>query len=279
MSGRRGSLRRTDRRDGAAGWDEYAPFYDWENARTVGRRDVAFWRDVVGRERAPVLELGCGTGRVLLPLARAGAAVTGLDRSAPMLAYARARARRLPAARRPAIVRGDIRALPFGRASFGVVLAPYGLLQSLIDDRDFTAALAEAARVLRPGGLFGVDLVPELARWDEYGRSVRLRGRRPSGATVTLTEAVRQDRRRGLTIFDERFTERRGSTVRRRRFSLTFRTRSMRRVVDRLERAGFRVEALLGDYRGAPWDRRAKVWVVLARRGRSARRAKIRSPF
>ena len=30
-------------RDGATGWDDYAPFYDWENAQTVARRDVAFW--------------------------------------------------------------------------------------------------------------------------------------------------------------------------------------------------------------------------------------------
>ncbi|MFI5177897.1 MAG: class I SAM-dependent methyltransferase [Vicinamibacterales bacterium] len=254
------------RHDGSVGWDDYAPFYDWENARTVGRRDLAFWRDVVTRERQSVLELGCGTGRVLVPIARTGVVVTGIDQSAPMLRYARARARRLPAGRRPAIVRGDIRALPFPRASFGVVIAPYGLLQSLIHDRDFARTLGEAARVLRRGGLLGVDLVPELSRWDEYDRSVRLRGRRRSGATVTLTEAVRQDRRRGLTIFDETFTERRGSTVRRRRFSLTFRTRSMRVVINRLERAGFRIEAVLGDYHGAPWDRRAKVWVVLARR-------------
>jgi SAM-dependent methyltransferase len=251
---------------GARGWDDYAPFYDWENARTVGRRDVRFWRDVVTREDAPVLELGCGTGRVLAPIARTGVPVTGIDRSGPMLAYARARVRRLPKSRRPAIVRGDIRALPFPRAAFGVVIAPYGLLQSLIHDRDFAAALHEAARVLHRGGLFGIDLVPELRRWDEYDRTVRLRGRRRSGTSVTLTEAVRQDRRRGLTIFDETFSERRGSVVRRRRFSLTFRTRSMRVVIARLERAGFQVEAVLGDYRGAAWDRRARVWVVLARR-------------
>src|SRR5215471_13281022 len=93
--------------DGAAGWDEYAPYYDWENARTVGRRDVAFWRSLAVREGARVLELGCGTGRVLVPLARTGLSVTGIDRSAPMLEYARRRARRLSAGARPAIVRGD----------------------------------------------------------------------------------------------------------------------------------------------------------------------------
>ena len=48
--------------EGHAGWDEYAPFYDWENARTLGRRDLPFWRTVALQVGGPVLELGCGTG-------------------------------------------------------------------------------------------------------------------------------------------------------------------------------------------------------------------------
>src|SRR4051812_49592526 len=75
-------------REGWQGWDAYAPFYDWENAQTLGRRDVPFWRRVALEARGRVLELGCGTGRVTLPLARAGVHVVGLDRSAEMLARA-----------------------------------------------------------------------------------------------------------------------------------------------------------------------------------------------
>src|SRR5437763_10012069 len=75
--------------EGWTGWDEYAPFYDWENAQTVGRRDVPFWRRVAARSGGPVLELGCGTGRVSRPLARAGIDLVGIDRSAPMLERAR----------------------------------------------------------------------------------------------------------------------------------------------------------------------------------------------
>ena len=73
------------KREGWTGWDTYAPFYDWENARTLGRRDVPFWRSVALQTRGAVLELGCGTGRISLPLARAGVAVVGIDRSGPML--------------------------------------------------------------------------------------------------------------------------------------------------------------------------------------------------
>jgi ubiquinone/menaquinone biosynthesis C-methylase UbiE len=251
---------------GSRGWDEYAPFYDWENARTFGRRDVAFWRRIVRREAGPALELGCGTGRLLMPLARTGSALVGLDRSAPMLAQARARAVRITSARRPAIVQGDAQALPFRAAAFDLVIAPYGLLQSLTSDRALNRALGESARVLRRGGLLGIDLVPELAEWPSYRKRVTLRGRRDRRTTLTLVESVRRDERRGLTIFDEEFVERRGQAVRRRRFSLTFRTLPMKATFSRIERAGFEIEAVLGDYGGGAWHTHATSWIVLARK-------------
>ena len=205
----------TGRPSGWEGWDDYAAFYDWENARTIGRRDVAFWRRILRPERAPVLELGCGTGRLLMPVARAGIRVVGIDRSDPMLARAVVRARNVSRHDRPPVVRGDIRALPYASHAFGAVFAPYGLLQSLLVDRDVAATLAEATRVLKPGGLFAVDLVPDLQSWAEYRRRVRLTGPTRGGRRVTLIESVRQDRRRGVTTFDEEFVERRGRTVHR----------------------------------------------------------------
>ena len=63
--------------EGWHGWDTYAPFYDWENKRTLGRRDVAFWVKTLAETRGPVLELGCGTGRLLAPIARSFANDSG----------------------------------------------------------------------------------------------------------------------------------------------------------------------------------------------------------
>ncbi len=250
------------RREGWEGWDEYAPFYDWENARTLGRRDVPFWRRVAAGAKGTVLELGCGTGRISLPLARAGVSLVGVDRSAPMLSRAAARASRI--ARTVPFVRADIRSLPFKRGRFAMVLAPYGVLQSLIRERDLRATLESVARVLRRGGTFGIDLVPDVPNWREYESRVQLVGRMRGGGRLTLVESVRQDPARRLTTFDQRYVERRGGRTTEHAFELTFRTLSIPQMRRRLERAGFRVKTVLGDYRGQPWDARADVWILLA---------------
>jgi len=253
--------------EGWEGWDDYAPFYDWENAQTVGRRDVAFWRRVTRDVAGPVLELGCGTGRVSLPLARAGARVVGIDRSRPMLDRARRKIRKSSDAailKSLNLIEGDIRALPFADASFPFVMAPYGILQSLLSDRALAETLRAVARVLQPGGRFGIDLVPDVPKWREYSNRVQLRGRTTAKTQLTLIESVRQDRRRGLTTFDQRYIERRNGHAREHRFELRFRTLSIPEMSRRLERAGFTVDAVLGDYRGRAWDPRAEVWVVMA---------------
>lgn len=252
---------------GWEGWDAYAPFYDWENAQTVARRDVKFWQRLASAQEGPVLELGCGTGRVTVPVARAGTQVVGIDRSAAMLARGQQRLRRAKLQAQALLVRGDIRTLPFRRRpGFNLVMAPYGILQSLTREQDLKATLASVASVLRRGGLFGIDLVPDLPRWAEYERRRSFAGRRGANTHLTLVESVRQDRRRRLTIFDHEYIERRGRAQQVHRFSLTFRTLSVPQMARRLEAAGFAVDAVLGDYRGGAWDSRADVWIILARR-------------
>lgn len=254
--------------EGYEGWDEYAPFYDWENARTLGRRDVPFWTKLALETAGPVLELGCGTGRIAVPLGKARKGIIGIDRSAAMLTRARRRVARNKLGRRLALIRGDIRRLPFPSGTFGAVMAPYGILQSLVRERDLAASLTAVHGVLRPGGTFGLELVADLPSWEEYRKRISLKGwkQRKGGAHVTLVETVRQDRARRLTIFDQEFTERRGRQRRTCRFALTFRTLTVPQMVRRLEKAGFEVRALLGDYRGGPWDERAEVWMILAQR-------------
>ena len=184
-----------------------------------------------------------------------------------MLARARTRIRRGRLSHLVSLIQGDIRFLPFG-CDFDLVMAPYGILQSLLHERDLAATLAEVHRVLQPGATFGLELVADLPSWEEYRRRVSLKGwrGRRGGAHVTLVETVRQDRAKRRTIFDQEFTERRGRKTRVHRFALAFRTLSVPQMTRRLEKSGFEITALLGDYRGGAWDARADVWVILAKK-------------
>ena len=163
----------------------------------------------------------------------------------------RTRLKRTRLGSRAAIVRGDIRALPFRkRVRFPLVMAPYGILQSLLRDADLRATLRSVARVVPRGGRFVVDLVPDLPKWQEYERRVSLTGRGPQGGWLTLIETVRQDANRQMTIFDQEFVERVGRRRQTYRSSIAFRTLTVPQVSGRLERAGFRIDAVLGTMAG-----------------------------
>jgi ubiquinone/menaquinone biosynthesis C-methylase UbiE len=251
---------------GHEGWGAYAPFYDWENARTMGRRDLGFWKQLAAQTGGRILELGSGTGRLTVPLRRAGAAIVGVDYTEEMLRRVGPRARRSRTPR-PPLARGDVTRLPFADGSFRLVLAPYGLLQSLLSDAMLARTMREANRVLEPGGVFGLDLVPDVPKWREYTRKVVFFSPEgPRGLPITLRETVRQDRDKGLTTFEHEYVEGRGPAKQVTPFTIRFRTLPLPAIAGRVERAGFDVEAVLGDYRGAAWDRRADVWLLLARK-------------
>ena len=203
---------------GLGGWDEYAPFYDWENAQTLGRRDVAFWCRSAKAVRGPVLELGCGTGRISLPLARAGVRLVGIDRSEAMLGRAAERARACSRPRRGAeklrlgLVRGDIRSLPFADGRFGMVLAPYGILQSLLRDRDLNATLDSVAGSCGPAACSASTWCRTCRSGRNTPTGSRCGARPPAGAHLTLVESVPQDRRRRLTIFEQEYRVEAGPT-------------------------------------------------------------------
>jgi hypothetical protein len=156
--------------------------------------------------------------------------------------------------------------LPFRMsARFDLVMAPYGILQSLVSESDLKATLASVARVLAPGGIFGVDLVPDLPVWKEYRNKIRFRGQRRGGTSrITLIESVSQNRAKRLTLFDQEYIEQRGRERKTRRFTLVFRTLTVPQMTKRLEKAGFQIRAILGDYGGEAWDPRADVWLILA---------------
>ncbi len=141
--------------------DEYGPaaeYYDYV-PEYEGRTDVQFFVDLALESGGPVLEVGCGTGRILLPTARAGVEITGLDLSQGMLSVLRRRlaAEPLDVQARVRLVRGDMRAFDLGQ-QFALVTIPFRPFQHLTTVEDEMACLAAIHRHLMPAGRLVLDL-------------------------------------------------------------------------------------------------------------------------
>src|SRR5207249_4667681 len=105
----RGDLIETRLPAGSIDFDRFARFYDWDTDTEAD--DLDFYRNMAARTGGPVLEVGCGTGRVLLPFAKAGTRLTGIDVSPWMLARARAELTAAVLAERVKLVEGDARTM------------------------------------------------------------------------------------------------------------------------------------------------------------------------
>ncbi len=168
-------------------YDRIARFYDVDMARNMPFDDVGFFRDLCVAHGGRVLELGCGSGRILLELLASGVDAIGVDASAGMLAELRRKAalRSLPAR----IARMDVGKLALA-PGFDVILCPYSLVTYLTDDGAAVRLAGEARRLLRPGGVFVVDaFVPKpVAPHDEFRPDYR----RPfAGGTLARWKRIR----------------------------------------------------------------------------------------
>jgi len=125
--------------------------------------DVEFYRDLARQTAGPVLEVGCGTGRVAIELARDGHEVVGVDLSEAMLAIAEDRRTALPAevARRLTFVAADMTTLALDR-EFGLVITPFRSFQSMLTPTAQRDALVAMRRHLRADGLLVLDLFDPL---------------------------------------------------------------------------------------------------------------------
>jgi SAM-dependent methyltransferase len=123
--------------------------------------DLPLWEELAERCGGPVLELGCGTGRVALHLARRGHEVIGLDRDRELLEVLEERAKGLELT----TLRADARDFELSRPT-GLVLAPTHLLQLLPDRDERTECLCCVARALRPGGLLAAAIIEEMPEAD-----------------------------------------------------------------------------------------------------------------
>lgn len=117
------------------------------------RPDVNFYVEEAEAMNGNVLELGCGTGRVLIPVARLGKEVTGVDNSPRMLARCREMLESEPVdiRRNVTLVQSDMRDLNLGRR-FSLVMIPFRPIQHIVSVSDQIATLQAIHRHLEPGG-------------------------------------------------------------------------------------------------------------------------------
>lgn len=147
--------------DSAGGYANYAftaDFYDYVPPYRT-RQDVAFYVEASKEAEGLVLEIGCGTGRVLIPTARAGVDIVGLDLSSPMLKVCRERLERESAEvqSRAQLVKEDMRTFSLDQ-TFRLVTTPFRPFQHLITVEDQMACLTNIHQHLEVGGRLILDI-------------------------------------------------------------------------------------------------------------------------
>ena len=245
-----------------------ARMYDADYARIrTPSGDVDFYRTRARDSGGPVLELGCGTGRILVPIARDGIDITGLDSSRAMLERCRANldAQGLDAP----LHRGDMRAFELGRR-FRLITIPFRALGHVEDVEGQLATLACVRRHLEPGGLLVFDVFQPQPRYLAEAWGPRCDSdREEDGVTVRRFASARPHVATQTTEVTFRW-EWEGADGAKREETVDFVLRWYHRfeIEHLLARAGFALEAVHGDFAGSPLEDASGEMVFLARPAR-----------
>jgi SAM-dependent methyltransferase len=136
-----------------------AKYYDGAYAAKQDLVDLPFYLDLAEQTAGPILEVACGTGRVLLPIARKGIEIHGVDNSRPMLKILENRLAREPreVRQRVTLHEGDMRDFRLG-AKYPLVIIPFRPMQHMQTVQDQVSALTAAALHLDDTGILAFDV-------------------------------------------------------------------------------------------------------------------------
>ncbi len=142
-------------------YDQWAEIYD--SVYSYVRDDIPFYVEEALRSGGPVLELGCGTGRVAIPIAQAGVDILGLDFSEAMLDVARRKSAMLePGSGKLTLVHADMRDFSLPDRKFSLAIIPFRGFLSLLTVEDEVKTLLNIQRHLAPDGKLIVSIfVPD----------------------------------------------------------------------------------------------------------------------
>jgi SAM-dependent methyltransferase len=243
-------------------YDPLADLYDLEYSHDY---DLPFWLSLAEREGSPIVEWGAGTGRIAIPLARAGFDVTGVELSERMVEVGRKKGETVE------WVRGDMRTAQLGRRHDLAVCA-FNSFLCLLSVDDALTFLRNTREHLEPGGLLGIEVSafspeelvdppggPELrhdfTRELPDGSLDRFSVSRYDAASQLLTMRLFYD------LYDAS-----GELKVRRAHDLTIRVTGCDELRLLLRLAGFGVEAVYGGFEGEPFAAGSDHLIVLARR-------------
>jgi len=242
-------------------YDLTAEFYDQDMGLSAPVRSVDWYlaeaARVTGDLDGPVLDLGCGTGRIALPMAAAGMHVLAVDRSQPMLDAMMRKSSAWPARGAVWPVAMDMARLGL-RGRFAVVICAFSSFAYLVDDDDRARMLASVTAALAEGGRLLMDMYipdPELearARAAELPDYIRRLPEGPWAPAVTLVRSrrllagekpcIRRWRRR------YRFLDATGRLVRELQTESVQRALHVDELMSVLTAAGFEICDLCGDF-------------------------------
>ena len=249
-------------------YEGFSPFYDLD----LGGRedDLLLLEQFCARCGSPILDLGCGTGRLLLPLARKGYRLTGVDLSPTMLARARRKLGAEGLEGRVVLVEQDMRALGLPER-FDLAFCVCNSFMHLLTLEDQLAALGGVLAHLNPGGLLLLDLFnPDLSRLLEPPGQLTLEKVMTdpeTGHRVLKTHARRVDRGQQIMhvtyLLDE--VDDQGHVLRTVfPFSLRYLFRAELELL--LRYAGFELEAVYGSHDLDEFTGESERMIAVARR-------------
>lgn len=249
-----------------------AVFYDHCFPGVEG--DVQFYLEEARRAGSPVLEIGCGTGRILLPLAEAGIEIVGLDRAPAMLALLRQKLsqRRIETQQRVELIEGDMRHFSLAQR-FNLVMIPYRAFLHLLTPKDQRQALYCVREHLTDDGqlifnVFDPNLEMITAHLGPLGAALKKDSEfthPETGHHVIAWNSFQYDPERqmleGYFIFEE--LDNTGKLIAKRYSPLTLRYVHRYEMRYLLELCGYKVEALYGDFHRGPFRYGGEqIWVA-----------------
>jgi SAM-dependent methyltransferase len=257
---------------GSSSYDAIAEFYDDDMGRNADVRDISFYSGACSGITGRILELGCGTGRITLPLAELGLDVIGIDRSPPMLRVLRRKAAALPSVSRvfrpPRVVAMDMAHAALN-GQFEAVLCPFSAFTYLVTAADRERALAFIGQALAPNGRFLLDVfVPNEAveAGADGNEQFDYRRRLDDGSELERRKTVISGHATRVNRIVRRYIFRDAAGVVRRELVTESHQRSylLPELLDVIRGAGFRLVAATADFTGAPIRAGARTMVIEA---------------